>query len=176
MIRLLIFILISVGLLVWSWPFLRNPRSYAFYRFFAFESITALILLNLGQWFRDPFSVYQILSWVLLGASLFMALHGFYLLITMGKPREDYNIENTTALVTVGAYKYVRHPLYSSLLFLGWGVFFKDPTLLGIVLVVATSASVTAAAKVEELENQQKFGAQYAGYMKRTKMFIPGFW
>jgi protein-S-isoprenylcysteine O-methyltransferase Ste14 len=176
MIRLIIFAVISIGLIVWSWPFLRNPRSYTFYRFFAFESTTALILSNIGQWFRDPFSTYQIISWILLGASLFMALHGFYLLTTMGKPKEDYDIENTTALVTVGAYKYVRHPLYSSLLFLGWGIFFKAPSFLGIVLVVAMSASVTAAAKVEELENRHKFGAEYASYMKRTKMFIPGFW
>jgi protein-S-isoprenylcysteine O-methyltransferase Ste14 len=38
---------------------------------------------------------------------------------------------------------------------------------------VAISAFITAAAKVEERENLRKFGADYAEYMKSTKMFIP---
>jgi protein-S-isoprenylcysteine O-methyltransferase Ste14 len=175
MIRLIIFAVISVGFIWWSWPFLRNPRSHGFFRFFAFESILALILFNIGQWFQNPFSAPQIVSWVLLGASLCMAVYGFYLLSVIGKPRDDYNIEDTKALVTVGAYQYIRHPLYSSLLFMGWGVFFKDPSFLGIILVVAISAFVTATAKVEEMENLRKFGADYAEYMKGTKMFIPFF-
>ena len=174
MIRLAIFAVISVGFISWSWPFLRDPRSHGFFRFFAFESILALILLNVGQWFHNPFSAHQIVSWVLLGVSLFMAVHGFYLLGVIGKPK-DHNIENTTTLVMVGAYKYIRHPLYSSLFFMGWGVFFKAPSLLGIILVLAITAFVTATAKVEEKENLRKFGAEYAEYMKRTTMFIPFF-
>jgi protein-S-isoprenylcysteine O-methyltransferase Ste14 len=134
----------------------------------------ALILLNVGQWFQNPFSTHQIVSWILLGASLFMAVHGFYLLSKIGKPK-DYNIEDTTALVMVGAYRYIRHPLYSSIFFMGWGVFFKNPSFLGIILVVAISAFITATAKVEEGENLRKFGADYAKYIKGTKMFIPFF-
>jgi protein-S-isoprenylcysteine O-methyltransferase Ste14 len=163
-----------VGFIWWSWPFLRDPRSYGFFRFFAFEAILALILLNVEGWFQNPLSDHQIVSWVLLGVSLFMAVHGFYLLGKIGKAKH-YNIEETTTLVMAGAYRYIRHPLYSSLLFLGWGVFFKGPSLVGIILVVAASAFVTATAKVEEKENLRKFGAAYAEYMKRTKMFIPLF-
>src|SRR4030042_798096 len=175
MIRLIIFAVISAGLVSWSWPFLRDPRSHGFFRFFAFESMVALILFNIGQWFRDPFSAHQIVSWVLLGVSLFLAVHGFYLLSKIGKPKDDYNIEKTTALVTVGAYKYIRHPLYSSILFMGWGGFFKAPSVLGIILVSAVSVFGIAIAKVEEKENLRKFGAGYAAYMKKTKMFIPFF-
>jgi protein-S-isoprenylcysteine O-methyltransferase Ste14 len=175
MIRLIIFIVISVGFFIWSWPFLRNPRSHGFFRFFTFEATVALILLNIMQWFQNPLSVHQIISWVLLGASLLMAVHGFYLLGTIGKAK-NYNIDETTALVQVGAYRYIRHPLYSSIFYLAWGVFFKDPSLLGIILVVAIMALITAAAKVEEKENLLKFGADYAEYMKGTKMFIPFLW
>jgi protein-S-isoprenylcysteine O-methyltransferase Ste14 len=173
MIRLIIFAIISAGLVSWSWPFLSDPRSHGFFRFFAFESILVLILLNIGGWFRDPFAAHQIVSWVLLGVSLFMAIHGFYLLREIGRPKD--HIENTTALVTVGAYRYIRHPLYSSILFLGWGAFFKAPSALGIILVSAVSAFAIATAKVEEKENLRKFGAGYAAYMKKTKMFIPFF-
>lgn len=175
MIRLIIFAVISAGLVSWSWPFIRDPRSHGFFRFFAFESMVALILLNVGGWFRDPLSAHQIVSWLLLSVSLFLAVHGFYLLNKIGKPKEDYNIENTSALVTVGAYRYIRHPLYSSILFLGWGVFFKAPSALGIILVSAVSAFAIATAKVEEKENLRKFGAGYAAYLKKTKMFIPFF-
>jgi len=174
MIRLIIFAVISAGLFSWSRPFLRDPRSHGFFRFFAFESIVALILFNAGHWFHDPFAAHQIVSWVLLSASLFMAVHGFYLLREIGRPKG--NFENTTALVTVGAYRYIRHPLYSSILVLGWGAFFKAPSFVGIILVLLASAFVTATAKVEEMENLRKFGADYAGYMKRTRMFIPFFW
>jgi protein-S-isoprenylcysteine O-methyltransferase Ste14 len=173
-IRLIIFAVISVGFIWWSWPFLRDPRFHGFFRFFAFEATVALILLNVMQWFQIPLSAHQIISWILLGASLFMAVNGFYLLGTTGKTK-NFNIEDTKALVKVGAYRYIRHPLYSSLLFMGWGVFFKDPSVFGIILVLVASAFITATAKIEEMENLRKFGADYAEYRKSTKMFIPFF-
>lgn len=174
MIRIIIFIVISVGFFIWSWPFLRNPRSHGFFRFFAFEATVALILLNVIQWFQNPLSAHQIVSWILLATCLFLAVHGFYLLGTIGKAK-NFNVEDTKALVKVGVYRYIRHPLYSSIFFMGWGVFFKNPSLPGIILVLAISAFITATAKVEEMENLRKFGANYAEYWKSTKMFIPFF-
>lgn len=171
MIRLIVFALVSLGFVVLSWPSLRDPRSHGFFRFFAFESLLALILLNAGHWFRDPFSPLQIVSWLLLLSSLVLAIHGFYLLRMIGRPQGGF--EYTTALVVVGAYKYIRHPLYCSLLLLGWGAFFKNPSLLSVVLMMAASAFLTATARFEEAENLDKFGDQYAAYMKTTKIFIP---
>lgn len=89
----------------------------------------------------------------------------------IGKPEGSF--ENTTTLVRLGAYRYIRHPLYSSLLWLAWGIFFKDPSLPGGVLALAALAFLVATAKVEEAENLHRFGADYAAYMKTTKMFIP---
>jgi protein-S-isoprenylcysteine O-methyltransferase Ste14 len=48
-------------------------------------------------------------------------------------------IEKTTILVTTGAYRYIRHPLYSSLLFLAWGIFFKAPSWPGGLLALAAT-------------------------------------
>jgi len=169
--KLAIFVVASAGIVWFSWASLRDPRSHGFFRFFAFESILGLILLNLDYWFSAPFSARQIVSWLLLLASLFLAAHGFYLLRLVGKPKDTF--ENTTTLVRVGAYQYIRHPLYSSLLWLAWGVFLKAPSLLGGVLVLAASAFLIAAARVEEAENRRKFGDEYAAYMNTTKMFIP---
>ena len=47
----------------------RQPRSHGFYRFFAWEAILGLFLLNVDFWFRDPFAWYQIIAWTLLFAS-----------------------------------------------------------------------------------------------------------
>jgi len=171
MFKVIIFAVVTAGIVFVSRASLRNPRSHGFFRFFAFESILALVLLNLEQWFTNPSSALQIVSWLLLLSSVILAVYGFYLLHTIGRPKAG--IENTTVLVMVGAYKYIRHPLYASLLLLGWGVFFKDPSLLGGILVVMTSIFLIATAKVEEAENLRKFGSDYAVYMKRTKMFIP---
>ena len=169
--KLSVFAVVSVGIVYVSWDSLRDLRSHGFFRFFAFESLLILILLNLEHWFRDPFSALQIVSWLLLLSSLVLAVHGFHLLRVIGKPKEG--IEDTTTVVTAGAYKIIRHPLYSSLLLFAWGVFFKDPSLPGGILTLAACAFVTATARVEEAENLDKFGADYAAYMRTTKMFIP---
>ncbi len=171
MLKGIVFALGSLGILIFSWPSLGNMRAHGFYRFFAFESILALILLNIGRWFHDPFSVQQLISWPLLCGSLFLAIHGFYLLRIIGKPTG--NFENTTALVKIGAYQYIRHPLYSSLLFLGWGAFFKSVTLASAALVMSISVFLFATAKTEEAENLAKFGEEYARYRRTTKMFVP---
>jgi protein-S-isoprenylcysteine O-methyltransferase Ste14 len=130
-----------------------------------------LILVNTDVWFHDPFLILQIISWLLLISSIIMAAYGFYLLKVVGRPKQG--IEDTTQLVIVGAYKYVRHPLYSSLLFLAWGAFLKQVSLLSGLLVLAASLLLIATARVEEREDLEKFGADYADYMKRTTMFIP---
>ena len=162
-----------------SWPSLHNPRSHGFYRFFAWEAIVALILLNLSHWFYKPFSIHQIVSWLLLIICTFLVVYGALLLRMIGKPdrnRDDpslIGIEKTTELVTVGAYRYIRHPIYGSLLFLAWGVFFKHLSWVGISLAVTATFFLTMTAKIEEAENLRFFGSAYQDYMKKTKMFIP---
>ena len=171
LVKLIIFVVANAGILFVSWKPLSNPRSHGFYRFFAFESTLVLILLNLENWFRDPFSVNQIVSWLLLLASIILVVHGIYLLRVVGRPKSG--IESTTMLVIVGAYKYIRHPLYSSLLFLAWGVFCKAPSIPDGILAVVATAFLVATARIEESENVQKFGVEYTAYMKKTSMFIP---
>ena len=171
MLKLIIFAVVSAGILYISWRSLRDPRSHGFYRFFAFEFFVVLVLLNIERWFRDPFSALQIVSWLLLLSSFLLAVHGFYLLHEIGKPKGG--VENTTVLVTRGAYKCIRHPLYSTLLLGGLGVFFKDPSLLAGILVLVTLGFLIATTKAEEAENLKRLGADYADYMKTTKMFIP---
>jgi len=148
MLKLFIFIVVSAGLIYISRASLRAPRSHGFYRFFAWECIAALFLLNIDVWFQDPFAWYQLISWFLLIACTIVLIVGVRSLTSRGKPiaqRETepqlLAFEKTSALVTSGIYHYIRHPLYSSLLFLTWGIFFKALTWPGLMLaLVATLA------------------------------------
>ena len=180
MLKTILFVVASAGIVYVSRASLRAPRSHGFYRFFAWEAILALILVNLEHWFRNPLSLHQVLSWIFLIVSAFLVVHAVHLLHIIGKPdaqRSDdeatIGIEKTTHLVSVGAYKYIRHPIYSSLLFLAWGVFLKDLSWLSGVLALAATAFLVATAKVEEAEDIRFFGTAYQTYIKQTKMFIP---
>ena len=174
-----VFLIASAGIVYISRRSLITWRSHGFFRFFAFEAILALILLNAGVWFRHPFSVRQIASWSLLLASLLLAIHAFIVLSRTGKPDRGIHdskrlgMEKTTRLVTTGAYRHIRHPLYSSLLLFACGAFLKQPSLLAALLAGITTIALYATARVEERENVDNFGADYAEYMQHTRIFIP---
>jgi protein-S-isoprenylcysteine O-methyltransferase Ste14 len=167
-------------LIIWvSRGSLRRRDAHGYYRFFAFEAILGLIVLNAPVWFSDPFSPRQLAAWVLLLASLLLAVHGFYLLRQVGKPdcsigdSARLGIEKTTRLVRTGAYRFIRHPLYASLLALAWGAFLKAPSWLGILLPAVATGALYLTARVEERENLCYFGAAYDVYLRETRMFIP---
>jgi protein-S-isoprenylcysteine O-methyltransferase Ste14 len=175
-----IFLLASTILAWISRASLRVPRSHGFYRFFAWEAILALFLLNVEFWFRDPFAWHQLLAWMLLFASIIPLVFGVQALRARGKPTEKREsdpsllaFEKTTALVTMGIYHYIRHPLYSSLFLLAWGIFFKLPSLFGGVLFILATVFLILTAKADEAECTKFFGLQYQDYMKKTRMFIP---
>lgn len=179
MIRLTAFGALSVPIVWVSLRSLRHPSSHGFGRFFAFEAILALVLLNAPRWFVAPLGVHQLVSWFLLGVSLIFVLWGFVLLRRLGgfspsdEASPDFVWESTGRLVATGIYRYIRHPMYSSLLFLAWGAFLKAVTLGALALAVTASVALAATAKAEEAENLTRFGAQYREYMRRTRRFVP---
>jgi protein-S-isoprenylcysteine O-methyltransferase Ste14 len=63
--------------------------------------------------------------------------------------------------------------MYSSLLFLTWGVLFKDLSWLSGIFALAATVFLVSTAKAEEAENIRFFGTSYQTYIKQTKMFIP---
>jgi len=166
--------------IVWVSRFsLRDVRSHGFYRFFAWEIILIMFAVNLRYWIKDPFSVQQVISWILLIISMVLIFQGVRLFRQRGKIDQErtdpslVGIEKTTVLVTTSLYRYIRHPFYSSLLFLTWGIFFKRITAMMVLLAVAASMFLFITAKIEESENIEYFGEPYREYMQKTKMFIP---
>jgi protein-S-isoprenylcysteine O-methyltransferase Ste14 len=180
MLRLALFLAASAVILVFSRRSLAQVRAHGFYRFFAFELLAALILLNAPAWFRDPLSKRQLISWALGAASIALAVEGFRLLRSVGSPSStagletDLAFEKTTRMVTVGAYRFIRHPMYASLLALVWCAYLKNPLKIeSIALALTATAALIATAVVEEKENLARFGQTYADYMRATSRFVP---
>jgi protein-S-isoprenylcysteine O-methyltransferase Ste14 len=169
----------SIPLVLISRASLKAPGSHGFFRFFAWEAILALVMLNLDRWFVDPFSWNQLISWLLLLISLYLVYQGVRLLKEGGQPetqRADtalFDFEKTTKLVTTGVYCFIRHPLYSSLLFLAWGAFFKDLSWFSSVMVCLSTLFLVLTARADEAECIRYFGSDYLEYRKHTKLFIP---
>jgi protein-S-isoprenylcysteine O-methyltransferase Ste14 len=162
----------TVFMILFSWFLsIQYKRYHGIARFFAFESVFILVLLNYRVWFINPFSLLQVISWFLLFLSLYVVIAGYLLLKRKGKP--SINFENTSLLVKSGIYGYIRHPLYLSILLLGTGIVLKDPGTVQLVLGVINLIAVWVTARIEEKEMIEKFGDQYLTYLKDTKMFVP---
>lgn len=159
---------------------LLKAGSHGFYRFFVWELIVVLFLLNVEFWFRTPFAWYQILSWILLIGCIVPLVLGVRHLKQYGRPVEVregspelMTFEKTSRLVTSGIYHYIRHPLYSSLLLLTWGIFFKQPGGWGLLLATVVTFLLIATARADEAECLHYFGPAYQEYMQHTKRFLP---
>lgn len=178
LIELTIFIIASIFVIAISWRTLFNCKSHGFYRFLSWECILLLFTFNYKFWFVNPFSLNQIISWLFLIYSLILLIPGLYLMKVLGKSQFDdrselYKFEKTSKLIENGVFKFVRHPMYGSLLFLTWGILFKRQTSFLLIISIISTILLIITAKIEEKENVIFFGEKYNKYMKRSKMFIP---
>lgn len=111
--------------------------------------------------------------------AVYMVIAGAMLLkkATKHGTRKDettlYQFEKTSELIETGIYKYIRHPLYSSLLFLTWGIFLKNTTFELLIIALGSTAFLYFTATFDEKECIGYFGEKYSEYMKRSMRFIP---
>lgn len=177
--KLIVFGLLSIPIIAISWRTLFRITSHGFYRFFAWECIIWLLVSNYKFWFTHPLSPHQVISWIFLIYSGYLVIAGVIMLKKKGKPRHVrdektlYAFEETSELVDTGIYSLIRHPLYSSLLFLTWGICLKNFTLSLFVVALLSSVFLFLTAIADESECKQYFGDKYHTYMKKTKRFIP---
>jgi len=177
--RIFIFIVLSIPVIAISWRTLFHARSHGFYRFFAWEGILWLAASNYRYWFSGALSVNQIIAWILLVLSAYLVIAGIMRFAKDGKIDRSrdaetlFGFEKTTKLIDRGIYKYIRHPLYASLIFLAWGIFFKKPAADLLVVSFISTLLLYLTARYDEKECIAYFGDSYRSYMKRTTMFIP---
>jgi protein-S-isoprenylcysteine O-methyltransferase Ste14 len=171
MIKGIIFLVVSIVIVAKFRKELFAFQRHGPYIFVAAEGLLVLFILNGGAMFRDPFVLRQIVSWILMLISAGLAILGFYALKRYGEAEADW--ENTTRVVQEGVFRYIRHPLYVSLMFLAVGMLLKNASLQSGLAFLATFGFLVAAATVEERENLAKFGDRYRQYMLRTKRYVP---
>lgn len=177
-VRIYVFLVATLFVTAMSRKSLTKPGSHGFVRFFVFEGILVLVLRNIVYWFSDPGSLNQIVSWILLLVSIYWILASVIYLSgakrASGRSEPElFSFEKTGEIVTTGPFRYIRHPMYSSLLFLAWGAGLKYPDAFSLFLVLLTTVLIVVMSRQEELENLKYFGPEYRTYMAETKRFIP---
>ena len=89
-VKIVILVVASAGLALLTGRSLRSFRSHGLYRFLSFVTVSVLVLLNLEHWFNEPFTLRQIVSWLLLLASIVMITYGV-ISLRRGRPGSGRN-------------------------------------------------------------------------------------
>lgn len=179
MTEFIIWVILSIPLFSISRRSLLHVSSHGLYRFFAWECILWLIIVNCRYWFANPLGLAQIFSWIFFSYSLLLLIPAVMLIKRTGKPKNNrqddtlYAFEKTSVLIQTGIFKYIRHPMYGSLLFLTWGVCLKNPEPFLIFISILSTILLYVTAKIEEREDIKFFGDKYKEYIKKSKMFVP---
>jgi protein-S-isoprenylcysteine O-methyltransferase Ste14 len=177
--NLIIFGILSLPIIAVSWRSLFSLKTHGFYRFFSWECILALLIANYKFWFVNPFSIHQMISWFFLFYATYLVIAGLVKLRNAKKTDLErnegslYSFEKTSELIDTGIFKWIRHPLYSSLLFLTWGIFMKNMTVFSVIASLLSSFALILTSLRDEKECIHYFGDIYRSYMKRTRRFVP---
>lgn len=175
---LLVFVVLSLIAIVVSHKSLFAVRTHGFYRFWGWVSVAGLFACNYPFWFRDPLSLTQLFSWTLLLLSLALVLAAVRTMRAASKTdsRNEpglFAFERTSELVEHGVFEYIRHPMYTSLVLLAWGIQLKNLTILTTAMACLATVLFYVTARAEEEECLTYFGDAYRSYMKRTSRFVP---
>ena len=177
--NLLVFVLLSVPLVYLSWRSMFSLRNHGFYR---------LIVWECALWLGIQNHQYEVgggvdlsltpATFLTLGSLIIViwALATMYRHGQVSQQRHDstlFEFEKTTELVDKGLFRYIRHPMYTSLLCLMWGFFWRQPTWPLLAVALLGSFACYMAALIEERENLEFFGEKYQEYMRSTKRFVP---
>lgn len=109
------------------------------------------------------------INYICATVALFLIINGWYNIY-----KKYWSMETGKgSLVKKGVYKYIRHPQYTGLLILSFGMLAEWATLSMLLLYPVMIGMYVRLAKREEKEMLTEFGGEYRVYMKKTKRFIP---
>lgn len=81
-------------------------------------------------------------------------------------------IKQNASLITTGAYRYIRHPMYFSVLLMMLGIVVSKPTILSFLIYALLIITLFLKAKKEEML-WMEHSCEYKTYMQHTKKIIP---
>ncbi len=122
----------------------------------------------LPQWIAECFAVPL--------SALSMSLISCTIGTHRSRPALWHQNEPPESIVTYGAYRYIRHPFYTSFLLalLGALLFAPHPGTVFTFLYGLFILNFTAS-KEEKFLSESNFGDQYRDYLKRSGRFLPWF-
>jgi protein-S-isoprenylcysteine O-methyltransferase Ste14 len=87
---------------------------------------------------------------------------------------DHVRIYDDQTLITTGPYRFVRHPLYASIIWMFYGaaIAYLNP-LAAIENTLIFIPAMIYRSNLEERALQETFGEQYADYRKKTGRFFP---
>ncbi|OGE08479.1 hypothetical protein A3A60_04435 [Candidatus Curtissbacteria bacterium RIFCSPLOWO2_01_FULL_42_26] len=138
-------------------------------KFLLYAQLVLLILLfyfgNFGKIFSNPSLA------IIFIAGVFLALWAFYNLgfdtyTPFPEPKkEGKHVQN-------GAYKYIRHPMYTAIMAIGLALLLSSATFVSAVIYLLLLYVLDTKASLEE-EYLVKIHPAYKAYSQKTKKFIP---
>lgn len=186
-----LFFIVLYGVVLFFLPFYKKMDKKPVGTYFAFVVAFAIEMHGI------PFSMY-VISWivgknlpegVLWGHTLVSSIGFWGMYINMGCAviamfliisgwkniyRKYWSKETGKgSLVKKGVYKYIRHPQYTGLLLLSFGMMIEWITLPLLILYPIMIGMYVRLAKKEEQDMLLEFGDEYKEYMKETKRFLP---
>ena len=186
-----LFFIVLYGVVLFFLPFYKKMDKKPVGTYFAFVVAFAIEMHGI------PFSMY-VISWivgknlpegVLWGHTLVSSIGFWGMYINMGCAviamtliisgwkniyRKYWSKERGNgSLVKKGVYRYIRHPQYTGLLLLSFGMMIEWVTLPLLILYPIMIGMYVRLAKKEEQDMLLEFGDEYREYMKETKMFLP---
>ena len=177
--KIILFCILSLPLLFLSRNTLFSLKNHGVFRWVAWECILWIAIQNHRYLIVEKFDLQQLISSALMIVSLIYIVSAVRTMHLKGKAsrqRRDrtlFSFEKTTVIIESGVFRHIRHPMYSSLLFLVWGLLLRHIEVTLLIVALMATLFIVFAAKVEEIENIEYFGERYRLYVQRTKMFIP---
>src|SRR4051812_35009835 len=135
-------------------------------------------------WVVSPvflFAEYPLRPW-LFGAGVLCLVAGLWLFQRSHSDLGTYwsvtlELRENHRLITQGVYRYVRHPMYAALFLYSIGQALMLPNwVVGPSYLVAFGILFALRIGAEERMMRETFGDEYAAYMARTKLLVPGIW
>jgi protein-S-isoprenylcysteine O-methyltransferase Ste14 len=110
---------------------------------------------------------------VSIGFQVVAALLWIWARVTFGL-RSFHYAANPTAghLVTTGPYRYLRHPIYASILLLVWAGVAANLSVVSVALGVIATAMIALRILFEETLLRRTY-PEYENYARRTKRVVP---